>query len=128
MEQIKLKRTALPFLSMTSPDQELAGIYRSPQQLSRMAPTRLANDALTITGVTSGCDGGDCTNPTNSIGISLYVPADAVAPAAGKFFNAAIDTGMGDFTVTPTFQLAIPADTYAGAYSSTVTITIASAP
>jgi hypothetical protein len=88
----------------------------------------LVNTAMTITAVGAVCDGGDCTLPTNGIGYPFTVPADTVAPAAGKFFNAAIDSGMGDFTVSPTFQLAIPADTYAGDYESTVTITLATAP
>jgi hypothetical protein len=89
----------------------------------------LANTAMTITGVGAVCDGGDCTLPTgNEIVYPFTVPADTVAPAAGKFFNAEIGSGMGDFTVTPAFQLAIPANTYAGAYESTVTITLATAP
>jgi hypothetical protein len=88
----------------------------------------MANDALKITGVDAVCDGGDCTLPTNGIGYPFTVPADTAAPAAGTFFNAAAATGMGDFTVTPTFALAIPADTYAGTYNSTVTITIATTP
>jgi hypothetical protein len=51
-----------------------------------------------------------------------------VAPAAVNFFNSAVDTGMGDFTVTPTFEIAAPAATYAGVYTSTVTLTVATAP
>ena len=88
----------------------------------------LPTTALIIESAAVVCDSGTCTDPTNGIGYSFVVPADTVAPAAGKFFNAAVNTGMGDFTVTPTFKLAIPADTYAGAYSSTVTITVSSAP
>ncbi len=88
----------------------------------------LANNALTILGVSALCNGGQCTNPTNNIGYPFTVPAAAEAPAPGKFFNAAVDSGMGSFTVTPEFQLAIPADTYVGDYESTITITLASAP
>lgn len=88
----------------------------------------LPNTALAITGVTSACDQGTCTAPTNGVGYNLTVPADTVAPTAVEFFEAAVDTGMGDFTITPAFQLSIPANTYAGAYSSTVTITHTAAP
>ena len=88
----------------------------------------LATTATQITGVSSACDGGTCTNPTNAIGYPLTVPADTVAPAAVKFFNSALNTGMGDFTVTPTLELSIPASTFAGTYNSTVTITIVSGP
>ncbi len=88
----------------------------------------LATTATNITGVSSVCDGGTCTDPTNAIGYPLTVPAGTTAPAASKFFNAAVNTGMGDFTVTPTLELSIPAATFAGTYTSTVTITIASGP
>jgi hypothetical protein len=87
----------------------------------------LANTATTITGVLDVCD-ATCTAPTNSIGYAVNVPADTVAPVAVKFFNAALDTGMGDFTITPTFQMAIPADTFAGTYESTITVSLVSAP
>jgi len=87
----------------------------------------LPNTAMAITGVSSVCD-VTCTNPTNGVSYSVTVPADTAAPAAVSFFNAAVDTGMGDFTVTPTLVLSVPATTYAGTYNSTVTITIASGP
>lgn len=89
----------------------------------------LPTTALSITGVTSGCDGTTCTDPTNSITYtSFIVPADTAPPTAIQFFNAAAGTGLGDFTITPTFALAVPATTYAGNYSSTVTLTIANLP
>lgn len=89
----------------------------------------LDTDAATITGVTSACDQGTCTDPTNSISYAaLTVPADTVAPAAVKLFNAAANTGMGDFTITPTIRVAVPANTYAGNYESTITISIVSGP
>lgn len=91
-------------------------------------PKTLSTSAATITGATVICDAGTCTNPTNSITYPLTVPAGATAPAAVSLYNAALDTGMGDFTVTPTFQVAVPANAYAGNYSSTVTLTIATAP
>jgi hypothetical protein len=81
-----------------------------------------------MTGVTSVCAGGTCTNPTNSIGYPLGVPAGAGPPAAVKLYNAAVNTGMGSFTVTPTVQVSIPANTYAGTYTSTVTVAVVSGP
>lgn len=91
-------------------------------------PKTLSTTAASITGATVVCDAGTCTNPTNGITYPLTVPAGSTAPAAVSLYNAALDTGMGDFTVTPTFQVAVPANAYAGAYSSTVTLTIATAP
>ena len=58
----------------------------------------------------------------------LGVPAGASAPTAVKFFNAAADSGMGDFTVTPTVRVTILANAYAGTYTSTVTLAVVSGP
>jgi hypothetical protein len=89
----------------------------------------LASNASSITGVTSACvAGGTCTNPTNSVSYSVGVPAAATAPAAVKFFNAAANTGMGRFTITPSIQVAIPGNSFAGSYTSTVTVAVVSGP
>ena len=89
----------------------------------------LASSASSITSVTSACvAGGTCTNPTNSLAYSIGVPAAATAPAAVKFFNAAANTGMGRFTITPTIQVAIPGNSFAGSYTSTVTVAVVSGP
>jgi hypothetical protein len=92
------------------------------------SPHTLSTSASTITGVTSSCAQGTCTNPTNSVGYPLGVPAGATPPTAVKSFDSAANTGMGDFTVTPTVQVAIPANAYAGTYTSTVTLAVVSGP
>jgi hypothetical protein len=56
------------------------------------------------------------------------VPAGSTAPTATKLLNAATASGVGNQTVTPTFKLAVPANTYAGTYTSTWTLTLASGP
>ena len=91
-------------------------------------PHTLSTSASTMTGVTSSCAQGTCTNPTNSVTYPVSVPAGAVAPTAVKFFNAGATTGMGDFTVSPTVTVAIPANAYAGTYTSTVTLAVVSGP
>lgn len=89
----------------------------------------LATSASSVSGVTSSCNaGGSCTAPTNSISYPLTVPAGATAPAAVKVFNAAANTGMGRFTVTPTIGVTVPGNAYAGTYSSTVTVAAVSGP
>ena len=99
------------------------------------SPHTLATDASTITNVASSCvtpESGTitCTNPTNAISYPLTVPAAASAPAPVKFFNAAADSGLGKFTITPTISIAIPANTYASdsGYSSTLTVAVVSGP
>jgi hypothetical protein len=90
----------------------------------------LASNSSTISGLSVAClTGGTCTNPTNSISYPLAVPAaSGSAPAAVKFFTAAANTGMGRFTVTPSVDVAIPGNAYAGSYTSTVTIAAVSGP
>ena len=88
----------------------------------------LATTASSITGVASACAGTTCTAPTNAITYGLTVPAAATAPAAVKFFNAAANTGMGLFTITPTISVSVPGNAYSGTYTSTVTVAVASGP
>jgi len=45
-----------------------------------------------------------------------------------KFFNAAANSGMGRFTITPSITVSVPGNVYAGTYSSTVTVAVASGP
>jgi hypothetical protein len=91
-------------------------------------PHTLATNASAITGVTSVCASGTCTNPTNAVTYPLVVPAAATPPAAVKFFNAAANTGLGSFTATPTVGVFVPAASFAGSYSSTLTVSIVSGP
>jgi hypothetical protein len=91
-------------------------------------PHTLATNASTITGVTSVCASGTCTNPTNAITYPIGIPAAATAPTAVKLLNAAANTGLGSFTVTPTVGVFVPASTFAGSYSSTLTVSIVSGP
>ena len=73
--------------------------------------------------------GGHCTNPNNgAITYPVGVPAAATAPTPVKFFDAATNTGMGKFTITPTVTIAIPANTFAGTYTSNVSVAIVSGP
>jgi len=89
----------------------------------------LATNASTIGSVTSSCaNGGICTNPTNAIAYPVGVPAASTPPTAVKFFNAANTTGVGTFTVTPTVGVFVPQNSFAGSYTSTLTIAVVSGP
>ena len=88
----------------------------------------LATSASSLTGVTSACASGTCTNPTNAITYPVAVPAGSGPPTAVKFFNSAANTGMGKFTITPTIGVFVPQNSYAGTYTSTVTLAIVSGP
>jgi hypothetical protein len=86
--------------------------------------------ASTMTGVATACGSSStCLAPTNSVGnTNLAVPAGTVAPAAVKWENAATATGLGTNTVTATISVAVPANVFAGVYSSTVTVAIVAGP
>jgi WxL domain surface cell wall-binding len=93
------------------------------------SPNTLSTSASTISAASATCNtGSSCTNPTNSVSYPLGLPAGATPPTAVKFFNAALTTGLGKFTLTPTVQVSVPANTYAGTYTSTVTLAIVSGP
>jgi hypothetical protein len=78
---------------------------------------------------TKACDAGAaCTLATNSIAYPYTLPAATTAPTATKLFNAAVNTGLGNEMITPTWGLSVPAATFAGTYTSTWTISLVSAP
>jgi hypothetical protein len=99
-------------------------------QFSAGAGVTLPADATTILATTAACDNllAGCTVAANTILTPVAVPAGATAPTAVKFFSTPALTGMGDFTVTPSFSLRVPADALAGDYASTMTITVGNAP
>ena len=86
--------------------------------------------ASTMTAVATACGASStCLAPTNAVAnTNLAVPAAAVAPAAVKYENAANATGLGTNTITATIQVAVPANVFAGTYSSTVTVAIVAGP
>ncbi len=78
----------------------------------------------TVASVASACHAGStCTTATNAISYPL-----TIGTTAAKFFNAAVNTGLGKVDVTPTINVAIPGNAYAGTYTSTVTLAAVSGP
>ncbi len=51
-----------------------------------------------------------------------------IADATVSFLAAPTDTGMGSYTLAPSFTLEVRAETYAGAYTATVTVAIVAGP
>ena len=88
----------------------------------------LATGASTLTGVSEASGSGTSTAPTNSITYPVAVPAGSTPPAGVKFFNAAGGTGMGNFTATSTVGVFVPQNSFAGTYTSAVTLAIVSGP
>lgn len=78
----------------------------------------------TVASVSSACVGGStCTAATNSVTYPI-----TISGTAAKFFNASAATGMGKVNVTPSVNVAIPGNAYAGTYTSTVTLAAVSGP
>lgn len=95
----------------------------NPQTLPATASTITASPAIVCN------SGSTCSAPVNSVAYSpLVIPAGPTAPNAVKFFSATANTGLGSFTITPTINLLIPANTYAGSYSSSVSVAVVSGP
>src|SRR3954470_15467580 len=71
----------------------------------------------TISGVAAACHGGNaCTAATNSVTYPI-----TLGTTAAKFFSSALDSGLGKIDVTPSVDVSIPGNAYAGTYTSTVT-------
>jgi len=90
----------------------------------------LSTSATTVTATpTDACDvSATCATATNSVTYPYALPAAGTAPTATKLFNATANTGMGNQTVTPTWKLALLANSYAGTYTSTWTLSLVSGP
>jgi len=93
-------------------------------------PHLLATTATSLSAApTAACDSGaTCSLATNSVTYPYVLPAASTAPTATKLFNAAVNSGLGNQTVTPTWKLAVPASTFQGTYTSTWTFTLSSGP
>lgn len=88
-----------------------------------------ASSILTAPSVTCSGVGGNCTSPSNGVTYALAIPAGSpTPPTAVKFFNAAANSGLGKFTITPVVTVSIPGNTYAGTYTSTVSVAVVSGP
>jgi hypothetical protein len=78
-----------------------------------------------VSSVASACKAGStCTAPSSS-GITYPL---TITGTATKFFNAAIDSGLGKVDVTPTIDIGLPGNAYAGSYTSTVTVAATTGP
>jgi hypothetical protein len=78
-----------------------------------------------VTGVSAACKAGSTCTAATSSGITYPL---TITTTAAKFFNAALNTGLGKIDVTPTIAVSIPGNAYAGTYTSTVTLAAVSGP
>lgn len=67
--------------------------------------------------------GSSCTAAVNGVALPL-----TLSTTAAKFFNAALNSGLGKVDVTPTVNVSVPGNAYAGTYTSTVTVAAVAGP
>jgi hypothetical protein len=80
--------------------------------------------AQSVTTLSQACAAGStCTLPTNSVSLPV-----AVGSSGTSFYSSAANYGMGKVTVDPTVAVAIPGNTFAGTYTSTVTFAAVAGP
>lgn len=67
------------------------------------------------------CNAGDSTNmPASQV---TTLTAITTNPTTLNILSAAADAGMGDYDYGPDFELEVRAETYAGSYTATITVT-----
>src|SRR3954462_1287983 len=79
----------------------------------------------TLSGVVAACKAGNSCTAATSSGVTYPL---VLSGSGVKFYNAAVSTGLGKFDVTPSVDVSIPANAYAGTYPSTVTLAAATGP
>jgi hypothetical protein len=78
-----------------------------------------------VSSVASACHSGSTCTAASSSGITYPL---TIGGTASKFFNAAVSSGLGKVDVTPSVDVVIPGNAYAGTYTSTVTLAAATSP
>jgi hypothetical protein len=99
-------------------------------QFSDGSGHQFAANASTIASASNGCGpSSTCTAAANSVGYTgLVLPAGMTPPTPIKFFNAGAASGLGTVDVNAAISVSVPANVYAGTYTSTVTVSIVAGP
>jgi hypothetical protein len=78
-----------------------------------------------VASVASACHAGSTCTAASSSGITYPL---TISGTAAKFFNAATTSGLGKVDVTPTIDVIVPGNAFAGTYTSTVTLAATTGP
>ena len=78
-----------------------------------------------VSSITSACHAASTCTAAGSSGITYPL---TVTGTAAKFFSAALNSGLGKIDVTPTVDVSIPGNAFAGTYTSTVTLAATTGP
>ncbi len=130
--------------SLTVDDQTQAGygwdVEATSTQFSSSAHS-LATNSLSVNGSSSSpgattvpgvsCSAGTCgSTPSDTVGYPVTVPAGTGGsfPTPVSLFAAQYGTGQGSWSVGTDWWLSLPGNTYAGTYTSTIVVLLASGP
>jgi len=78
-----------------------------------------------VSSVSSACHSASTCTAASSSGITYPL---TVSGTATKFYNSAVSSGLGKVDVTPTVDVLIPGNAFAGTYTSTVTLAATTGP
>jgi hypothetical protein len=78
-----------------------------------------------VSSVASACHSGSTCTAASSSGVTYPL---SISGSAAKFFNSALSSGLGKVDVTPTIDIVLPGNAFAGSYTSTVTVAAATGP
>jgi hypothetical protein len=78
-----------------------------------------------VSSAASACHAASTCTAASSSGITYPL---TVTGTAAKFFSAALDSGLGKIDVTPSVDVSIPGNAFAGTYTSTVTLAATTGP
>lgn len=105
-------------------------ITATSTQWSNGSGGTLPTSATTIASAPSAtCDASStCTVATTSVTYPYVLPAGSTAPTPTEMFNATAGTGMGAQSISPTLSVAIPANSLAGTYATTINVSLNTGP
>jgi hypothetical protein len=73
-----------------------------------------------LDGGTTTVAGDDTNKPASQVSTQTAITTN---PATLNIMSAGTDEGMGHYTYEPDFEQEVPAETYAGSYTTTITVT-----
>lgn len=111
------------------------GTHTLPNTGTFSATGSLTSVSATTAPSAACATGSTCTLPTNSTTYPVAVTTAATAPPAVTLYNSAASTGMGKIVLGGSgaanplgWWLNVPSNVFSGAYTSTVTMSVVSAP
>ncbi|MCH6556470.1 MAG: hypothetical protein IH797_07690 [Chloroflexi bacterium] len=108
---------------MTADDTNLTGGTSTISTTTEGRTIAVANFEIRLLDANIVVVSGDTNKP-----VSTQTTFASLSGTALKIASAASGTGDGVYDLTPDFQLTVPAETFSGSYTATVTVAISAGP